>query len=61
MLEKSGTIQLTQEDLAEAKKGVVTQRVKDTWNLDAVQLQEIITNNAFTTTSIDYPKEVDKK
>jgi len=60
MLEKTGTIRLTSEDLIQAEKGIVSQRVKDTWNLSHEQLQEVIQNKAFTTTSIGSPQEVDK-
>lgn len=50
MLEKSGTIILTDEDLKELKEDKVTKRVKDNWGLNLEQLKEVVENNEYTTT-----------
>jgi hypothetical protein len=46
-LEKSGTIQLTEEDVLLAKQGVVSDRVKETWGLTLQELQEVVNNNDY--------------
>jgi hypothetical protein len=49
MLEKSGSIVLTQTDLDEFHKGVVSERVKNTWHFTLAQLSEIINSGNFVT------------
>lgn len=46
-LEKSGTIQLTEEDILLARKGIVSDRVKQTWGLTLAELQEVVDNNDY--------------
>jgi hypothetical protein len=48
MLEKSGTIVLTNEDLQDLRLGLVSERVKSTWDLTLQQLQEIVEQNNYT-------------
>lgn len=48
-LEKSGTIQLTEDDINSAKSGIVSERVKQTWGLTLEQLQEVVNNNDYNT------------
>ncbi len=48
MLEKSGTIVLTTEDLQDLRLGLVSERVKSTWGFTLQQLQEIVKNNNYT-------------
>lgn len=47
MLEKSGTIVLTQQDLDEFHLGRVTDRVESNWGLTYNQLMEIVTTNSY--------------
>ena len=47
MLEKSGTIVLTDEDLKELKDGKVSKRVEDNWGLSVEQLKEVVKNNEY--------------
>jgi len=49
-MEKSGRIILTREDLAEFKKGRVSQRIRETWGLTLDQLSEIIASNEYNST-----------
>lgn len=51
MLEKSGTISLTSQDLEELREGKVSERVKATWGLTLVELQEVVKNNDYVTFS----------
>lgn len=48
MLEKSGSIVLTKEDLDDLRLGLVSERVKSSWGLTLEQLQEIVSNNNYT-------------
>ena len=48
MLEKSGSIVLTKEDLDDLRLGLVSERVKSSWGLTLEQLQEIVRNNDYT-------------
>jgi hypothetical protein len=41
-MEKSGRIVLTPEDLAEFRKGLVSERIQTTWGLTFAELSEII-------------------
>lgn len=47
MLEKSGTITLTTEDLNELHAGKVSERVQSTWGLTLQQLQEIVAMKSY--------------
>jgi len=47
MLEKSGSIVLTQNDLDKYRREEVSDRVKQTWGLTLVQLQEVIETNNY--------------
>jgi hypothetical protein len=47
MLEKSGHLLLTQEDLAEFAEGRVSKRVSETWQLTFDELKEYIENNKY--------------
>lgn len=51
MLEKSGTITLTLQDLEELRRGKVSDRVKATWGLTLVELQEVVTKKDYVTFS----------
>jgi hypothetical protein len=46
-LEKSGTIQLTEDDINLARSGMVSERVRQTWGLTLEQLQEVVNNNDY--------------
>lgn len=46
-MDKDGTILLTDEDLDEFRKGTVSGRVKETWNLSYEDLKTIIENNNY--------------
>lgn len=48
MLEKSGTILLTDNDIAEYRAGNVSDRITQTWGLSFEQLQDVITKNNYT-------------
>lgn len=47
MLEKSGTITLTLEDLNELEKGKVSERIRSNWNLSLAELKEIVATNSY--------------
>ena len=47
MLEKNGTMHLTDLDLSLVKSGSVSERVKSTWDLSLEQLQEIVNKNEY--------------
>jgi hypothetical protein len=47
-LEKSGSILLTEEDILLAHQGIVSDRVKQTWGLTLVELQQVVNNNDYT-------------
>jgi hypothetical protein len=44
MLEKNGTIVLTQEDLEAYNQGLVSDRLKQLWQLSFEELQTIVNN-----------------
>lgn len=48
MLEKTGQLKLTEEDLVKAKSGEVSERVKQTWGLTLKELQEAINSKDYT-------------
>lgn len=48
MLEKNGTITLTDEDLKEYNSGNVSQRIYDNWGLTLSELREIVENGSYT-------------
>lgn len=48
MLEKSGSIVLTEGDLNDLRLGLVSDRVKSAWGLTLEQLQEIVKNKDYT-------------
>ena len=48
MLEKSGIIVLTEEDLEEYNSGSVSERIKSLWNLSFDELRDIVLSNSFT-------------
>jgi hypothetical protein len=48
MLEKNGTIALTENDLKEYNSGNVSQRVKDSWGLSIDELKEVIEKESYT-------------
>lgn len=50
MLEKSGTIQLTQSDLDLFYKGEISDRVKQTWGFTLEQLRQVIENKDYNIT-----------
>lgn len=47
MLEKSGTITLTDEDLDEFYKGKVSEKIRSTWGLTFLELKEIVVANNY--------------
>ena len=47
MLEKSGTIRLSRDDIEKAKRETVSERVKSTWGLTLPQLQEVIESHSY--------------
>lgn len=50
MLEKTGTIILTSDDLKQAEEGIVSDRVKQTWGLTLQQLKEVIDSKSYAST-----------
>jgi hypothetical protein len=48
MLEKNGTITLTEADLEEYTSGCVSKRVQDNWNLTYKELDDIIKAGSYT-------------
>lgn len=44
MIEKSGVLVLTEQDIEEYEKGIVSERLKSAWGLDYNQLQDLIRN-----------------
>jgi hypothetical protein len=48
MLEKSSTLVLTDDDLAQFRAGKVSDRVSSNWGLTFSELQEIVENNNYT-------------
>jgi hypothetical protein len=51
MLEKSGEIVLTEEEIKKSKKGVVSKRIQEDWGLTAEQLSEIVEDNNYKVTT----------
>jgi hypothetical protein len=47
MLEKSGTITLTLEDLDEFHKGKVSDKIQSTWGLSFEDLKKIVASNDY--------------
>lgn len=47
MLEKSSTVVLTEQDLADYRLGLVSDRVKQTWGFTLEQLREVVENNNY--------------
>lgn len=47
MLEKSSTVVLTEQDLADYRLGIVSERVKQTWGFTLDQLREVVENNNY--------------
>jgi hypothetical protein len=47
MIEKNGSILLTEEDLQEYRDGKVSARVYDLWQLSYEQLKEIVEHNNY--------------
>ncbi len=52
MLEKSGTITLTDEDIYELQNLKVSERVRSNWNLSLEELQEIVASNSYVSTTV---------
>jgi hypothetical protein len=46
-MEKNGNILLTEEDLDKFRQGIVSDRVRDTWNLSYEDLKKYIENNNY--------------
>lgn len=51
MLEKNGLVTLTTEELELYNKGLVSQRLRDTWNLNLEALREIVESNNYNLVS----------
>lgn len=49
-MEKSGSIVLTPDDLAEFRNGRVSQRIRDNWGLTLAELSAIIVAQEYTST-----------
>lgn len=52
MLEKSGEVILTDEDVKKSKEGVVTQRIKENWGFTLDELTKIVENNNYIITNV---------
>ncbi len=55
MLEKSGTITLTDGDLKDLQNLKVSDRVKSNWNLSLAELQKIVATNSYVPVSSGKP------
>jgi hypothetical protein len=51
MLEKSGAVVLTDEDVKKSEEGVVTKRVQETWGLNIEELQEVVKSKDYKITN----------
>lgn len=49
MFEKSGSIVLTEEDLKEYNKGLISERVKQSWDFSLADLTKIIEEGRYIT------------
>jgi hypothetical protein len=50
MLEKTGAVTLTEEELIQAKSGILPDRIKQTWDLSLSELSSIISSGNYQTT-----------
>jgi hypothetical protein len=57
MLEKNGSIKLTEEDLLLVKQGSVPDRVASTWDVTSEQLQEVVKTNDYVLIDSIKPKK----
>ncbi len=57
MLEKSGSVILTKDDLEKLKREEVSERVKQTWGLTLVQLQEVVEADNYVLTTDNNTKK----
>ena len=48
MIEKSGSIILTEDDLRQYNVGVVSDRIRNTWGLSLADLKDVIESKQFT-------------
>lgn len=48
MIEKSGNIMLTNDDLEKYNQGIVSDRISQTWGLSYEDLKEVIESKQFT-------------
>lgn len=48
MIEKSGSIVLTPDDIEQYNAGIVSERIRQTWGLSLDDLKAIIESNQFT-------------
>ncbi len=53
MLEKSGSVVLTKEDLELYNQGQVSKRLADEWGLSLESLREIVTSHNYTLLNTD--------
>ncbi|MCI4437243.1 MAG: hypothetical protein JHC33_10600 [Ignisphaera sp.] len=47
MLEKSGSVTLTDKDLEEYNKGIVSDRIAETWKLSYNELRDVVENKSY--------------
>lgn len=47
MLEKNGSVVLTEDDISKYNAGVVSERVRQTWGLSLDELRQVVENKQF--------------
>ena len=50
-MEKNGSVVLTKEDIDLYNAGIVSDRLRDNWNLDLTALRAIVNSNNYNTVS----------
>jgi hypothetical protein len=63
MLEKNGTMRISEEDVFLVKSGSLPDKIKHTWDLTLEEIQEVVTNNRYVkvdTIKSNPPKEETK-
>jgi hypothetical protein len=60
MLEKTGAVTLTEEELIQIRSGVLPQRIEQTWGLSLSELSSIISSGNYQTTGVNSPDLINK-
>lgn len=58
MMEKTGAVSLTEEELIKAKSGVLPDRIKQDWDLTLPELESIIQTGNYQIVGSDIPKSL---